>query len=76
MEKTRYLKTVTFNSVNDVEKIEKTVNITADKLIQAGAKIVSIIPTQFGLSPMNLIYNIIYEHDHALTGMELSGKGK
>lgn len=61
--KTRYIKTLTFDSINDVKNIEPTVNSMIDQLKEAGGKIVSIIPHKFGLSPMYLIYDIIYESE-------------
>lgn len=65
--KARYIKAVIFNSVNDVDKVEKEVNTTIDKLRAAGGSIVSIVPHNYGISPMHMIYNIIYESDHELT---------
>lgn len=60
---TRYVKPVIFNSMNDIDKIEGRVNFAADAITKAGGKIVSYVPLSFGLSPMTLIYNIIYESD-------------
>lgn len=59
--KCRYIKTVIFNSTNDLPCIETRVNETIDNIKDNGGNIVSIIPYAFGLSPMNLIYNVIYE---------------
>lgn len=60
-EKARYIKTIIFSSVNDIKNIEKTVNETVDKLKENGGKVVSIIPHSWGISPMNLLYDIVYE---------------
>ena len=67
--RSRYLKVVVFNSTS-------TVNHTVDSLKDAHAKIVSITTNIYGISPMNLLYNIIYEADHAISDAELAGKGK
>lgn len=72
-DKARYIKTVVFNSLNDVDKIEATVNGTIDRIKALDGKIISIVPQSFGISPMHLIYNLIYESDHDLT-VELTEK--
>jgi len=59
--KTRYIKAIVFSSVNDIPKIEETVNSVINELTRQGNKIVSISSNVYGLSPMSLIYNIIYE---------------
>lgn len=64
--KARYIKPVIFNSVNDIDNIEGVVNSEIDKLRAAGGSIVSIVPHNYGISPMHLIYDIIYESDHEL----------
>lgn len=64
--KSRYLKTVIFDTTNDIKKIESRVNRTVDVLKENHAKIVSITTNIYGISPMNLIYNIIYEADHEI----------
>lgn len=74
--RSRYLKVVVFNSTNDIGRIESTVNHMVDSLKDAHAKIVSITTNIYGISPMNLLYNIIYEADHAISDAELAGKGK
>ena len=74
--RSRYLKVEVFNSTNDISRIESTVNHTVDSLKDAHAKIVSITTNIYGISPMNLLYNIIYEADHAISDAELAGKGK
>lgn len=61
--KTRYVKLVVINSLNDIDKIESRVNNVVEDIKQQGGKIVSLLPIGFGLSPMNLIYNIIYESE-------------
>lgn len=61
--KARYIKPVIFNSLNDIDKIEARVNKAVDALTQAGGKIVSFVPVGYGLSPMTLIYNIVYESE-------------
>lgn len=71
-EKARYIKTVIFNSVNEISNVENSVNSTVDKIRKCGGKIVSIVPHNWGISPMNMIYDIIYEYDHALTSKDLS----
>lgn len=72
--KSRYIKPVVFNSVNDVDKIEERVNGTVDIIKTAGGKIISINSQLFGISPMNLIYNIIYEREQALPPTEVEGE--
>lgn len=72
--KSRYIKPVIFNSVNDVDKIEERVNGTVDDIKTAGGKIISINSQLFGISPMNLIYNIIYEREQALPPTEVEGE--
>ena len=62
--RTRYIKTVIFSSVNDVGTIEEAVNKAINKLVSEGNKIVSVTTNVYGLSPMSLIYNIIYEGDY------------
>lgn len=69
--KSRYIKLVIINSVNDLDSAENTVNAMVEKLRKAGGAIVSIVPHNFGVNPINLIYNIIYESDHAFTEKEL-----
>lgn len=64
--KARYVKPVMF-TVSTADNIERDLNQMIDKLTEAGGKIIAITPHTFGLSPMTLIYNIIYESDHALT---------
>lgn len=59
----RYVKLVVINSLNDIDKIESRVNNVVEDIKQQGGKIVSLLPIGFGLSPMNLIYNIIYESE-------------
>lgn len=72
--KSRYIKPVIFNSVNDVDKIEERVNVTVDEIKTAGGKIISINSQLFGISPMNLIYNIIYEREQALPPTKVEGE--
>lgn len=64
--KARYVKPVIINSLNDVDKIEKRVNGVVEDVRQKGGKIVSLLPISFGLSPMTLIYNIIYESENPI----------
>lgn len=64
--KARYIKPVIFNSVNDIDNIEDVVNAEINKLRASGGSIVSIVPHNYGISPMHLIYDIIYESDHEL----------
>lgn len=61
--KARYIKTVIFDSLNDVDKIESRVNGAIGNITKKGGKIVSLLPIEWGISPMNLIYNIIYESE-------------
>ena len=62
--KTRYIKTVVFNSINDVGTIDETVNKAVNEVTKNGNKVVSIIANVYGLSPMCLIYSIIYEGEY------------
>lgn len=66
--KARYVKLVVINSINDIDKIESRVNGAVETLKLQGGKIVSILPIGFGLSPMNLLYNIIYESEKPIEG--------
>lgn len=58
---TRFIKQVIFNSVNDITKMEKSVNEEILKLSKAGGKIISIIPHEYGISPVYKIYMIVYQ---------------
>lgn len=69
--RTRYIKTVVFNSVNQLDIIEKAVNDVTQRIHNAGGIILSITPHNFGVNPIHLIYTIVYDHDHALTEEEL-----
>ena len=62
--KTRYVKSVVFNSINDITSIDERVNKAVDELTAKGDKVVSIIANVYGLSPMCLIYSIIYEGEY------------
>ena len=64
--RTRFIKTVIFNSLNDIDKIDTRVNGVIKKIVKKGGKIVSLIPIGWGISPMNLIYNIIYESEEPI----------
>lgn len=64
--RSRYIKTVSFNSINDVPNIDKNVNEMVDKIRAAGGAIISIVPHNFGVNPINLIFIIIYEAEHNL----------
>lgn len=61
--KARYVKIVNFNSVNDIPNVEDSINQTVEHLRENGGKVVSVQINNFGISPMNLMYNIIYEAD-------------
>ena len=70
--KGRYIKTVVFNSLNDVKKIETVVNKNIEAIKIGEGQVISIVPHAFGLSPMNLIYNIIYERTSAFEDKEFN----
>ena len=70
--RTRFIKTIVFNSVNQIDSIENEVNAVTEKIHNAGGIILSITPHNFGVNPFNLIYNVVYDHDHALTDEELN----
>lgn len=70
--KGRYIKTVIFNSLNDVKKIETVVNKNIEAIKTGDGTVISIVPHAFGLSPMNLIYNIIYERSMAFEDKEFN----
>lgn len=67
----RFVRVVTFSSSSfNTEKsdaVTKNVNETIDKLISDGAtNIIAIVPHNFGVRPINLLYNIIYEAEKEL----------
>ena len=62
--KTRYVKSVIFNSINDITSIDERVNKAVDELTVKGNKVISIIANVYGLSPMCFIYSIIYEGEY------------
>lgn len=63
---TRFIKQVIFNSVNDITKMEKIVNEEILKLSKAGGKIISIIPHDYGVSPICKIYTIVYQAEEPI----------
>ena len=63
--KSRYIKTIIFTSLNDIKKIERGINDVSHKINSLGGKVISIVPHSWGISPMNLIYDIIYESERA-----------
>lgn len=65
--KARYIKSIVFTSVNDIENIEEIVNGIINRIREAGGSIVSIVPHNYGISPMNMIYDVIYESERELT---------
>jgi hypothetical protein len=58
--KVRKVKTVSF-TFGEVSNIEERVNRAVEELAAENKKVVSITTNSFGLSPMTLIYTIIYE---------------
>lgn len=67
----RFVRVVVFstssfnNEKNDV--VTEKVNETIDNLIADGAtNIIAIVPHNFGVRPINLLYNIIYEAEKEL----------
>ena len=70
MEKsTRFLKAVRV-TVSDVDNIENMVNKTIACICNCGGKVIAITSQTFGLSPMYLLYNIVYENDREITPKE------
>lgn len=74
-EETRYVKIITFDSVNAIPIMEETVNRVIESIKRNGGKIISIVPHTFGFSPVYKLYDIIYQADHAFTDEELNVKG-
>lgn len=62
-EKSRYIKVVSIDSVNDICKIESLVNKNVNRIRDKGGKVVNISTQMYGISPMNLIYTIVYERE-------------
>lgn len=48
-------------TVSEIGEAEKKVNDEIEKLDKEGKKTVSIVTDTFGVSPMYLIYTVIYE---------------
>jgi len=76
MLKGRYIKTVIFSSINDLNSIEATVNKEVDRIRNCGGKVISIFSNNWGISPMNLIYTIVYEHEKLLSEEDLNAPRK
>lgn len=56
----RKIKTISF-TFGEIADIEGRVNAAVDELAKESKRVVSISSNNFGLSPMTLIYTIIYE---------------
>ena len=67
--RTRYVKVMKF-TVSDLRNMEQAVNNMVAKITEYGRKVVTIINHTFGLSPMYLIYTIVYEADAPMKGAE------
>lgn len=67
--KSRYTKILWF-TYDQRDRIEPTLNEASARLAACGAKVVTIQNVSFGLSPMCLIYTIVYERDGAVTDKE------
>lgn len=74
--KSRYIKTIIFTSLNDIRKIEKVINNVSHKINSLGGKVISIVPHSWGISPMNLIYDIIYESEKAFVDEDFEEDNK
>lgn len=48
-------------TVSEIGEAEKKVNDEIEKLAGEGKRVVSIVTDTFGVSPMYLIYTVIYE---------------
>lgn len=65
----RFVRIVAFSSsANPLDDaVSQKVNETVDNLVKNGAtNIISIVPHNFGVRPINLLYNIIYEAEKEL----------
>lgn len=67
--RTRYVKVMKF-TVSDLRNMEQAVNNMVAKITEYGGKVVTIINHTFRLSPMYLIYTIVYEADAPMKGAE------
>ena len=59
----RFVKVIDFTYTKSAEEIENAVNDEVDKIVKNGGKVVTIFSKTFGLSPMKLIYTIVYESE-------------
>ena len=59
--KNRFIETIVFNSSSDIKHIELLVNAVAADIEKQGGKVVCYLQQSYGISPMNLVYNIVYE---------------
>lgn len=73
IKESRYLCQLIFNSVNAIQieedgktSVEKTVNAKLEEIARKGGKVISITSHTYGISPMNLIYDIIYQAENSL----------
>lgn len=73
IKESRYLCQLIFNSVNAIQieedgktSVEKTVNAKLEEIAKKGGKVISITSHTYGISPMNLIYDIIYQAENSL----------
>lgn len=67
----RFVRMVAFSSTssfkNKDDSVSERVNATIDRLVADGAtNIIAIVPHNFGVRPINLLYNIIYEAEKEL----------
>lgn len=64
---TRYIKTV-LSTVNEITKdesddspLEEKVNSTVDEIHSKGGKVIAFVPHNFGINPILIMYDIVYE---------------
>lgn len=67
----RWLKTISF-TLDKVDDIEEKVNEEIEKINKSGGKIVTILPPHnAGVSPIKIIYDIVYESEKPITEKEV-----
>lgn len=57
---TRYIKTI-ISTINEIPTLEQRVNDTVEELYKKGGKAIAFVPHNFGINPILVIYDIVYE---------------
>lgn len=79
--KTRWIKLVIFSGTKDIEinkenpkpkpEVEIITNREIAKIVKAGGKIVSIDTHNYGISPIRIVFVIIYEREYPLDAEDI-----